>query len=309
MRQLRQASDLIGDPEGLRDRLDEEGYLFLPGLLDRSDVLAVRSDITAMLARLGWLAEPSPAMEARVGPRAVPEHGDSAEFVEMYGQLQRLQSFHELAHHPALTSLAEALIGPPVLVHPRKIARVALPGDGPGRITPAHQDFPLIQGSPDVLTAWMPLGDCPDDVGGLRVLAGSHTGGLARRQAVGAIGGIGVLADDENPAWATSDFAAGDVLVFHSLTVHGAKPNRTEILRISADFRYQGAHEPVVAGSLAPHYHPLVLGYDELTVGWTSTTSVDAPDGLDVVPLADPLTVTMDAPPRLVTIPGSTERR
>ena len=32
--------------------------------------------------------------------------------------------------------------------------------------TPAHQDYPNIQGTADVYTAWIPLMDCPAPTGG-----------------------------------------------------------------------------------------------------------------------------------------------
>jgi hypothetical protein len=103
------------------------------------------------------------------------------------------------------------------------------------------------------------------------------------------VGGLRVAGDLEaEPGWLTTDFDAGDVLVFHSLTVHAAKYNHTERLRLSADFRYQSTGDPIEQGSLEPHYFPVVPGHDELTSGWTSTDAVAVPDGLRVVPPFDP---------------------
>ena len=54
---------------------------------------------------------------------------------------------------------------------------------------PPHQDFIHIQGSPNVWTAWLPLGDCAHDLGGLSLLVGSHkVGVLAVSRALGAGG-------------------------------------------------------------------------------------------------------------------------
>jgi ectoine hydroxylase-related dioxygenase (phytanoyl-CoA dioxygenase family) len=39
-------------------------------------------------------------------------------------------------------------------------------------------------------------------------------------------------------AWATSDYRCGDVLLFAGETLHRAGENRTERVRLSADFRY-----------------------------------------------------------------------
>ena len=76
---------------------------------------------------------------------------------------------------------------------------------------------------------------------------------------------------DEAQDWASASYRPGDVLVFHSLTVHWAPPNRGERLRLSCDYRYQLASDPVVEGSLLPHYWPTIPGWDVLTNGWSTT--------------------------------------
>jgi hypothetical protein len=108
--------------------------------------------------------------------------------------------------------------------------------------------------------------------------------------------------DDDDPRWRTADFHAGDVVVFTSLTVHGALRNNEDHLRVSADFRYQSLLEPVVAGSLGPHYAPHVPSWDVLTEGWTSTHSVASPEGALVVEGLAPLDPELMAPgSRLLT--------
>ena len=38
--------------------------------------------------------------------------------------------------------------------------------------------------------------------------------------------------------WATFDFALGDALLVHKLTVHRALPNESDEIRVSVDFRF-----------------------------------------------------------------------
>ena len=71
-----------------------------------------------------------------------------------------LESFHTLAHDQAVWGLMEVLLGPDVLLQPSNIARMIFPS-ATEHTTPAHQDYVHIQGTPDVWTAWMPLGACP----------------------------------------------------------------------------------------------------------------------------------------------------
>lgn len=286
MDELHDSSDVRGDGVALRERFIADGYVFLPGLLPREEVGALRADILAVLARHRWLADGSDVADAQPGTEWINE-GDDA-FFPMYGDLQSQYRFHALAHHERLTGAVARLLDADVLVHPRKISRVTFP-DNPFGTTPPHQDYRFIQGTPDVITAWVPLGDLTEGEGGLRVLAASQHGGLLPPVSYNAVGGIGVAADDHHPRWASTTFRMGDVLLFHSLTVHGAVPNHSRRLRISADYRYQAAREPVTEGTLRPHYFPSVPDWPELTGTWPSTDVIGTPPGTRVVPFESPL--------------------
>jgi ectoine hydroxylase-related dioxygenase (phytanoyl-CoA dioxygenase family) len=114
---------------------------------------------------------------------------------------------------------------------------------------------------------WMPLVDCPAELGGLAVLAGSHTLGILPVHAATGAGGIGITTDKLGLSWHTSNFAAGDILLFHSHTIHKALPNVTSNrLRISVDYRYQGVSQPIVEDGLYPHYGRLT--WEEIYQGW-----------------------------------------
>lgn len=284
----------------LRQRFDDEGYLYLPGVVSGEVVNGVRADFLTALGKVGWIAD-GPVGSDVPTDKAQRESPDADErFFEGYIELQRLQTFHELPHRQELMEVAGILLQDEVLCHPRKIARAALPKDFVFMTAP-HQDYRLIQGTGDVLTVWLPIGDCPGDLGGLAVLSGSHRLGLLEVTEAPGVGGlkVDIPADFEDPSldWRVSDMTAGDVLVFHSLTVHSAKPNVTDRLRLSADFRYQSVNEPVVAGSLSPHGAPFVPEYDELTRGWTSTASVEAPAGVQVVEQFDVFMPGVPTPP------------
>jgi hypothetical protein len=128
------------------------------------------------------------------------------------------------------------------------------------------------------------------------MLEGSHHLGLAPADPGKGPGGLQVDVDDDDPRWRTTEFRAGDAIVFTSLTVHGALRNNEDHLRLSADFRYQSLLEPVVAGSLDPHWAPHVPSWEVLTEGWTSTRSVDPPGGVLVADGLPPLDPALVAP-------------
>lgn len=292
MSQLIDSSALASDAAALRGRLATDGYLLLRGLLPADQVQKVREDVFTALASAGWLAPHATVEAPYPSARAVREGGDG--YLDAYLGIQRSQRFHELAHSQGLLALVADVLDEPMLVHPRKIARTSLPKDA--EYTPPHQDFRLIQGSVDTFTVWVPLGDCPTSLGSLRMLSGSHRQGLIEADPGKGPGGLRVEVGDDDPGWRTADYEAGDVIVFTSLTVHGALPNTSDVLRFSADFRYQPLRDPVLAESLAPHYHPDVPAWGELTSAWTSTASVDAPSGAIVAGMLSPLDPDLRAP-------------
>jgi hypothetical protein len=45
--------------------------------------------------------------------------------------------------------------------------------------------------------------------------------------------------------WLTADYRAGDILIFTMHTIHASLDNQSNRIRLSADFRYQPADEPM----------------------------------------------------------------
>jgi ectoine hydroxylase-related dioxygenase (phytanoyl-CoA dioxygenase family) len=143
-----------------------------------------------------------------------------------------------------------------VLVHPRRIGRITFPANERAT-TPAHQDFFYIRGAVETYSCWIPLGDCPIELGSLAVWPGSHRQGFIEHsvKVPGAVGGSAVPVDESKAVWHASGFEIGDALFFHSYTIHKALPNKTpDRLRLSTDNRYQRAKDEIAPGSLLPHY-------------------------------------------------------
>jgi putative sterol carrier protein len=167
-----------------------------------------------------------------------------------------------------------ALVGPDVFTHPRKVGRLVWPNSmstTPGIYV--HQDF-VVEGVPDMFTSWVPLVDCPAELGGLAILTGSQNHGIVAR--------LGQV-DPADDAWAGTDYRVGDVLVFHCLTAHGALPNRTTALRLSVDYRWQSAGTPLPADALKPHLLGSIPDWDELAADWRTRAWITPPPELTIV--------------------------
>jgi ectoine hydroxylase-related dioxygenase (phytanoyl-CoA dioxygenase family) len=254
-------------PEVLRARMDGQRYLFLPELIDSTAIHEVRHDILAVCAQAGWLAPGTDPDEGIAAP-GVRYVAGQPEFGEVYTEIQKLESFHALAHQPGILDAVRTIVQDDVLVHPRNIARVIFP-QNIDFTTPAHQDFIHIKGAADTYTCWFPLGDCPPELGGLAIMAGSHPEGvLPHVPALGA-GGKGIVTEPLPYHWVASPLRTGDALLFHSHTVHKGLDNvSADRLRVSVDFRYQAVSAPVHPSSLLPHHGQLT--WDDIYAGWES---------------------------------------
>ncbi len=266
------ATALLSDPAALRLKAQTNGYLFFKGLLPKQKVLSLRTDILGILQRRGWLDSSQPLTEGIADLDAV--NGLSSEEtnwngvgvpMDVYREVQKLESFHALAHEPRLLQMYETLFGRKPFPHPRNIGRIMLPHSGLN-VTPAHQDFLHIQGAEETWTCWAPLGDCPQQLGGLMILEGSHRAGLLGvTQAPGA-GGLESILCGLGYEWVAGDYETGDVVTFHSHTVHKAQPNATRNrVRLSCDFRYQPIDQPIEERSLLPHGP---YDWNDLYEGW-----------------------------------------
>jgi hypothetical protein len=258
------STDLVGRPAALRDRLHAEGYLFLSGQVDPAGIDRVRSDFLAVLARHGWLSGPPEALVAD-GTKFCVEPQET--YREVYHRAYRSEAFHALPHTLAGPLLA-GLVGADVLIHPRPIGRLVFPSRhapaGADYTTPAHQDYVSVQGTPHTYTAWVPLHDVPAEVGPLAVAAGSHRDGVRPRVPAFGTGGTEIV-DAADLRWHTGPFRRGDLLIFHSMTVHRGAPNSTDRFRLSMDFRFQSVTEPINERSLE-------LDWESLYADWRDDT-------------------------------------
>jgi hypothetical protein len=257
---MRDSTDALGNIELLRERMNREGYLYLPGLLNKEWVLDARRSITSKLAAEGNLDPNFPVMDAVAQPDK------------------------PLAFRPDLTvrdaAIIRLLYSGELLEFYTRFLNGEVPhfdytwlrAVGPGRATTSHCDIVYMgRGTHNLYTTWTPLGDVPFEQGGLMVLENSNNnqrlrstyctmdvdsfctnregrlakdfwgmnrgGGLSRNpnQIRKGVGGT----------WRTADYKCGDVVLFTMFTVHCSGDNHSNRVRLSTDSRYQLASEPV----------------------------------------------------------------
>jgi len=214
--------------------MDEQGYVLVRGVLPVEETDRLLQEMLSVVSAAGWLLPGhDPLARMADGSKAC---GDSdPEFKSTYQRIFSLESFHRFAHHPLLQRVMRQLAGERLLVHPKPIGRLIFP-NCERLVVHAHQDHQSVAGDAESFTAWIPLHDCPEELGPLQILEGSHRFGLQVSDAQ-----TGFLSSETalGKEWVGGDLKAGDVLIFHSLTVHAATPNVSNQLRVSIDCRFQ----------------------------------------------------------------------
>ncbi len=242
-------TDLIGDRDRLLEHVCQNGYLFFSGLLPAESVFALRRQVLQVAEQHALLApDTDPNAAIRRSGVFICEQDGSETFRRFYIDLQKLRLFHALPHHERILRVLEVLFGDSVLVHPRHICHVIFPGEHQ-YTTPPHQDFHPVRGTQDTWTVWTPLGDCEAELGGLAIARGSNRRGFLKDDGVRSWQLI-----DDSTEWVWNPFKCGDVVMFHSLTIHRGRDNVTEDhIRLATSARYQSVSEPVDEDALTVH--------------------------------------------------------
>ena len=260
------SSPVLDDSDAMTERMERDGYLFFKGFFGRAFILALRRRMLEIAAKHDFLDTRHPLEEGVANLEAAciePEE----DYIKVLREMYALEEIHDLKHHPRTLDLFDRMFGETVLPHPMIVIRNVFPRKGE-YTTPAHQDFVHNQGAEETFSFWMPLCDCPVEMGCVEVAAGSHKGGVYDFRMARAAGNLEIV-ESFDGQWLGSGFAAGDALIFHSMTVHRAFPNRSNRLRQSVDLRYQRASEPIIEKELNP-YFATGMKWDDVQRDWKS---------------------------------------
>ncbi|KAF1961202.1 phytanoyl-CoA hydroxylase [Byssothecium circinans] len=181
--------------EELRRRYNEDGYVFLKGLLPREDVLKAREEYFKMLAPTGVLKPGTEPVEGifddaqdkanypGIGAGVSPENGrpsadlETAEnFVDLALQAHHAHWYKDIfCKHPVLKDAIARIsgFGDNTLAVQRSLLRNNTPGN---KAIGVHYDQIFLRHGEDTsFTAWVSMGDISLTGGGLIYLEKSHT--------------------------------------------------------------------------------------------------------------------------------------
>lgn len=261
------------DQADLLKALNHHGYLFLRDMFPREKVLDVRKEICHAMNKLELLKPSSDPLDCI--PPALKSNNDSSQGSSTLDSIpDHCPAMRELLYGSETRSFFKKLLGGEVLHFDLTWFR----GVGPGFGTVPHCDIVYMgRGTQDLLTFWVPYGDIPLKMGGLMVLENSMNTSVQRRIEKYLVRDVDEYCENRplpehvdlnaatdnkvwngwlaaNPVslrknlggrWLTSDYRAGDALIFSSKLVHASLDNQSRSFRLSSDCRYQLADQPV----------------------------------------------------------------
>ena len=244
--ELRDSSDCRDDVVELRDRMKEDGYLFIRDFHDPELVADGRGDV--LYLDEGRLLDPdAPVHEGKVHP-----DWSNDEFDMSGPSWTHYQNLERMIEGDAVMAFFEEFLGAkPVLLDQRGGRAKAT-----GYFTGFHVGHIFMgRGTENLYTVWRPVGDCPVEIGPLVVWAGSHDHERLQQTYVQ----LDVDIDRVDPFFsrdtmdviqtidgplATADSTAGGAIIFDTDLLHGSLTNRTVRFRIIVDTRYQSIEGP-----------------------------------------------------------------
>lgn len=252
----------------LLEQYQAQGYLWLQSFLPRAEVEAFRRHFFSTFQDTGILRPGSDPAQGLWSGQA----GDRTLASKRLMEVVRSAAYESFCLHPRLWQFLDAFLGGPAYLHKRKIIRYTKPGDKSA--TGAHYDLVYLRGGTDrFCTVWIPIGDCPIEMGGLVYLEGSHTKGQALEaqfaqqnqplspeerlnafnKNMGENGWISkdlpALAAKFGTRWLAADYQAGDIMLHSPYMIHAATTNQDTLsrLRLSTDIRYQNVRDEIDA--------------------------------------------------------------
>lgn len=244
--ELRSSNDLLHDIDALRNRMQEDGYLLLRGFHDREQVMKARQRILEKMDRMGKL-ERDTLLEDGV-------MADGSKTIFFGGTNEDLPELLSVLNGDHVMRFFDELLGDQSMTYHYKWLRAV----GKGDYTGAHYDIVYMgRGTHNLYTVWSPLGDINYAMGGLAICLDSHNFEELKRSYGSKDSdrdniGFGHYTDDPlvviekfGGKWATTEFKAGDVLIFGMFLMHCSLENTTNQYRLSVDTRYQSVNEKV----------------------------------------------------------------
>jgi len=207
--------------ESQKENFLSKGHVFLPGIADSSIIDHCRSKIVD--CTFGRNKEQLPLEDRDTYGKA---------FLQTMNLWKTCAAVKEFVFAPLFSNIAAELLEVPKvrLYHDQSLFKEA-----GGGYTPWHQDqyyWPLEPAN--TITMWMPLVDITSSMGTLSFASGSHSEGIISNESISDNSENHFENEIRDKSYQISHLEkmkAGDATFHHGLTIHGAGPNNSSVLR------------------------------------------------------------------------------
>lgn len=233
---LTDSTPLLGDPDAIRQRWDEDGTLFFHRIMDPEKMRWAEDHYREALAAEGLidLANEAPVWTGKVTDTWRP--------CDSIGT----KVWHEIVKQPQLNDILRIIFGADPVWLPIAAHRSAFPTgplkQGEDIFAGQHQDAFYNEGMNSTI-CWMPVRDMADMNSGSFALApGIHKQGVLHSKELENYR----IPDGSIPknAWRSAVYKVGDVVIFRDDTPHAALPNLSNEIRLSLDIRVNSSDAP-----------------------------------------------------------------
>lgn len=241
------------DVASMKRTLMTDGYLYLPGFLNRESVFDAREEYFKLFdpkifkkdttARQGVFSGTFQFSPYRHG---LPGH-PASQYVES-------DAFEHFTRTKKLHDLATSLMNEEVSLLQRRPIRHFY--NNTGVASCAHADFTYLnKGTQRLLSIWIPMGDVPLEAGGIVYLKGTNDADQdALRTQLNRYkkpekderpitADLKALADATGTPWVYHDFKAGDIILHTPFIIHATLDCNDERMRLSTDIRFASVKE------------------------------------------------------------------
>ncbi|MEZ5926792.1 MAG: phytanoyl-CoA dioxygenase family protein [Hyphomicrobiaceae bacterium] len=155
-----------------------------------------------------------------------------------------LRSAYELATHPNVLDVVEALLGPNILLH--NVTYIVKEPGSKSHVS-WHQDLTYWGfNSDDQVSLWLALSPATEESGCMRMIAGSHTQGMVRHETTQDETNVllqgQTVRDVHEENSILCPLSPGEASFHHGWTLHASMPNRSADRRIGLNVQYFATH-------------------------------------------------------------------
>lgn len=225
----------------IRDQYNQNGYVIIQGCVDPKPVEEVLRQMYRLVLQQLHLHGVPYGKDVGADVRALFMH-DPSLYISTLAQCAKLAQLHQLFLHENIRAIAGHLGAffqtiPTWPVMNVMSNAIKIPDGYHG--TAAHQDWPSLQGSIDMVTVWLPFTGVTKGNFPLEVIPGSHLNGLAPD---GKLNGTVMAIDCDESKFVQLEASPGDVIFLSGFTVHRTGAG-TDALRVAASMRFDNASE------------------------------------------------------------------